>query len=102
MSFKEFYYTGKKFNILKEIEIFGKMLAHKADSNNYEEKDKKKSLHYLPEVDATRKVYLKVKSGEDALSLLKELNLFVKEKDLELLIEKVKKNGRSNNSDILS
>jgi hypothetical protein len=93
MSFRDFYYVGKKLNVLKELESFGKSLAYKSDPNNYEEKDRKKALHYVPEVEATRKVYARIKSGEDALRLLKELNLFVKEKDLELLIEKIRKQG---------
>lgn len=91
MSFLDFYYKDKRTDVLKELENFGKTLAYKADQNNYKEEDKKKALHYVPELKECRKVYLRIKEGEDAIKLLTELNLFVKEKELELLISKIRR-----------
>jgi hypothetical protein len=90
MSFKDFVNSKKKFDVLKELEIFGKSLAYKANPDNYSEQEKKKSKHYIPEVEATRKVYVKIKSGGDAIALLTELNYFVKEKELDILVEKIR------------
>ena len=88
MSFKTFVFGHPRDLILKEIEIFGKKLTELAKEEHYSQNEKCKAKHHAQNLEATRKAYKKIKDGGDMRTIVKELYLYVKDEDLNKVLEK--------------
>ena len=87
MSFKTFVLGHPKDKILKEIELFGKKLVELSKEENYKPSEKCKAKHYRQNLEATRKAYKEIKEGADMQSTLKGLYLYVKDEDVNKILE---------------
>lgn len=95
MSFKTFVFGHPRDIILKEIETFGKKLTELAIEDNYPPAQKCKAKHFAQNLEATRKAYKKIKDGGDVRTIVKELYLYVKDEDVNKILEMT---GRTKNA----